>query len=393
MTGSAAGAGAGPRRLKVMTVVGTRPELIKLSRVVAALERETEHVLVHTGQNYDHGLSDVFFEELELPRPRHYLAAVGATPAESIGLVIARADRVIADERPDALLVYGDTNSALAAIAAKRRKVPVFHMEAGNRCFDERVPEEINRRILDHVSDVNMTLTEHARRLLVAEGLPPARTFKTGSCMGEVLEHYRDRIEASTVVARLGLEVDGYLLVSAHREENVDPEPSLRALLATLDALARSFARPVVVSTHPRTRRRLEALGLAPGDDAGGGAAVRFLPPFGYFDYVALQRGAYCVLSDSGTLTEEASLLDLPAVALREAHERPEGVDVGAVVLAGLREERVLQAVRLVRGDWARGRRNAPLAPDYAPVPVSRTVVRLILGYVDVVRREVWRER
>jgi UDP-N-acetylglucosamine 2-epimerase len=369
---------------KILTVLGTRPELIKMSLVMARLDRLTQHVLVHTGQNHDYALNQVFFEDLGIRRPDHFLAVAGATPAETIGRVIMAADTVLAVERPDAVLIYGDTNSGLAVIAAKRRKIPVFHMEAGNRCFDQRVPEELNRKVIDHLSDVNMVLTEHARRYLLAEGLPGDLIFKVGSHMAEVLDHFRTKIDASDVLPRLGLIADRYFLVSAHREENVDNTERLSGLLAGLDALARHFCWPIIVSTHPRTRDRL------PADFAAAlSPLIRFLPPFGFSDYVRLQLGAYCVLSDSGTITEEAALLDLPAVTMREAIERPEGMDAGTLVVAGLAPDRLLDAVRCVRDGWP-GRRFAGRVPDYEAGAVSAKVVRIVLSYIDQIDRVVW---
>lgn len=376
------------RRLKIMTIIGTRPDLIKTSRVLAELERSTEHVLVHTGQNHDPWLCDVFFEELGLPRPGHHLGASGASAAEAIAEIVVRSDRVLAEERPDALLLHGDTNSALAVLAARRRRVPVFHLEAGNRCFDARVPEEANRRVVDHLADVNLAYSEHARRYLLREGLPPDRVFMIGSPLREVLQHYRPRIDASEVLARLDLTPGGYFLASLHREENVDEPRTLRLLLASLAALAAEHGRPVLISTHPRTRRRLEALDDAP-DVASNAAGLRFHPPFGFFDYVKLQEQAYCVLSDSGSLTEEAAILGFPAVTLREAHERPEGMDRGIVVMSGLAPERIAQAVELVTNHHREGRRPPPV-PEYAGTDVARTVARIVLGYVDYVHRTVW---
>lgn len=376
------------RRLKVMTIVGTRPDLIKTSRVLAELERHTDHVLVHTGQNHDPWLNDVFFRELGLPSPRHHLGVSGGSAAEAIAAVVERSDRVLAEERPDALLLHGDTNSALAVLAARRRRVPVFHLEAGNRCFDARVPEEANRRVVDHLADVNLAYSEHARRHLLREGLPPDRVFVVGSPMREVIEHYRPGIDASDVLARLNLEPDGYFLASLHREENVDDPGTLKALLGSLAALARDHSRPVLVSTHPRTRLRLEAL----GDDAPESAGLRFHRPFGLFDWIQLERRAYCVLSDSGSLTEEAALLGFPAVMLREAHERPEGMDQGIAVMAGLEPERIGQAVELVTAHHREGRRPPPVA-DYGGTDVARTVVRIVMGHVDYVHRTVWSGR
>jgi UDP-N-acetylglucosamine 2-epimerase (non-hydrolysing) len=377
-----------PKRLKVMTVVGTRPELIKLSRVIAALERHTDHVLVHTGQNYDHELNQIFFDELGIRKPDHLLSVGGQGVAQVIADVIVKADAVLERERPDALLLYGDTNSCLCVIAAKRRKIPVFHMEAGNRCFDQRVPEELNRKLVDHLSDVNMPLTEHARRYLLAEGLRPETVIKTGSTMNEVLNHHASGIAASQVLATLGLAQGGYFVVSVHREENVDDPARLAGILETLRALAGRWRLPLVVSTHPRTRSRLEA--LAGGTQGLENHGVRFLKPFGFPDYVKLQQHARCVLSDSGTITEESALLGFPAVTLREAHERPEGMDAGTLVMSGLSTERVLQAVEVVtsRGPAER----AGLPPDYLEPNVSMKVVQIILSYVDYVNRTVWRK-
>ncbi len=378
--------------LKVATVLGTRPEVIKLSRVVAELDRHTRHVLVHTGQNFDPELNRLLFAELGLRSPDEVLDCAGRNAAETIARVITGVDAVLERERPDALLVYGDTNSCYGVIPAKRRRIPVFHMEAGNRCFDQRVPEEINRKVIDHLSDINLPLTEHARRYLLAEGLRPETVIVTGSPMPEVLSHYAAGIAASDVRARLGLETGGYLLLSAHREENVDDPDRLAMLLDTLTALAATFERRIVMSTHPRTRLRLEALAATRGA-AALPAAVEFLKPFGFCDWVRLQSDAFCVLSDSGTLTEEAALLGFPAVMLREAHERPEGMDAGVTVLAGIGRERVLQAVRLVTAQRDPGSTTLPLpaVADYTLRAVSRQIVRIIVGHVDYVQRTVWR--
>lgn len=370
---------------KVMTLVGTRPELVKMSRVIAELDRCVDHVLVHSGQNYDYELNQVFFEDLEIRKPDHFLDSAGANAAQTIAAVIAKADEVLERERPDAILFYGDTNTCLAVIAAKRRQVPVFHMEAGNRCFDQRVPEELNRKVLDHLSDINLVLTEHARRYLLAEGLRPETIFKTGSHMPEVLGYYADKIAASDVLEREGLETDRFILVSAHREENVDTRENLRDLTDSLTALADEYGFPVIVSTHPRTRKRLDALG-----DIDSHALLRFVKPFGFLDYIKLQQNAFCILSDSGTITEEASLLNLPAVTIRNAHERPEGMDQGTLVMSGLKKQRVLEAVRLVTVQHDRGRRVIPVVEDYADGPVSKQVVRIVLSYIDYVNRTVW---
>lgn len=373
--------------LKVMTLVGTRPELIKMSRVIAELDRQVKHVLVHSGQNYDFELNQVFFDDLEIRKPDYFLGAAGETAAQTIAEVISKADAVFEQEKPEALLLYGDTNTCLAVIAAKRRKIPVFHMEAGNRCFDQRVPEELNRKVLDHLSDINMVLTEHARRYLIAEGIRPETIIKTGSHMHEVLDYYRPKIEASDVLKREQLEVGKFFVVSAHREENVDTPDNLRDLLATLRALADEYGFPVIVSTHPRTRKRLEAL-----DQSLEHPLIRFVKPFGLLDYIKLQMSAFCVLSDSGTITEEASLLNLPAVTLRNAHERPEGMDEGTLIMSGLKKDSVLSAVRVITSQHQAGSRAIPLVPDYQGGPVSLQVVRVVLSYTDYINRTVWRK-
>lgn len=371
--------------LKVMTLVGTRPELIKMSRVIAELDAQVNHVLVHSGQNYDYELNQVFFDDLQIRKPDYFLGAAGDTAAKTIGDVIIKSDEIFEQEKPDALLLYGDTNTCLAVIAAKRRKIPVFHMEAGNRCFDQRVPEELNRKVLDHLSDINMVLTEHARRYLIAEGIRPETIIKTGSHMQEVLEYYMDDILKSDVLSREGLTEDKYFVVSVHREENVDTPQNLRDLLDTLRNLADTYGHTIIVSTHPRTRKRLEALG-----DALDHPLIRFMKPFGLLDYIKLQMGAFCVLSDSGTITEEASLLNLPAITLRNAHERPEGMDEGTLIMSGLKAERVADAVRVVTSQHRRGERVIPVVKDYEGGPVSKQVVRAVLSYTDYVNRTVW---
>ena len=373
--------------LKVMTIVGTRPELIKMSRVIAEFDRHTQHVLVHTGQNYDYELNQVFFNELEIRKPDHFLAAVGDNAAQTIARVIQKADEVLAIEQPDAVMLYGDTNSCLAVIAAKRRKVAVFHMEAGNRCFDQRVPEELNRKVLDHLSDINLVLTEHARRYLIAEGIRPETIIKTGSHMREVLDHYMPKIQASDVLQRLRLDQGRYFIVSAHREENVDSEENLRDLLVTLNALAETYDVPVIVSTHPRTRKRLDALSVVEPD-----ARIQFMKPFGFCDYIRLQLESLCVISDSGTITEEASLLYLPAITIRNAHERPEGMDAGTLIMAGLKKERVQDAVRIAVAQ--RTCENTAVRPvqDYENPSVSKQVLRIVQSYTDYVNRTVWRK-
>jgi UDP-N-acetylglucosamine 2-epimerase len=372
------------KKLKVATVVGTRPEIIRLSRVIAKLDEHCEHVLVHTGQNYDYELNQVFFEELGLRKPDHFLESAGATPAKTIGNVIGAVDGVLAEIAPDAMLVLGDTNSCLAVIPAKRRRIPVFHMEAGNRCYDQRVPEEINRRIVDHTADINLVYSSIAREYLLREGLPADRIIKTGSPLFEVLTHFAPKIEASDALQRLGLENERYFLVSAHREENIDSPSQFRCLVEVLNALATTYRLPVIVSTHPRTRKRIEA------EKAVFDERVRLLKPMGFFDYVRLQRSALAVLSDSGTITEESSILNFPALNIREAHERPEGMEEAAVMMVGLNCERVLQALALIeRQPRGASRLLRPVA-DYQMPNVSDKVVRIILSYTDYVNRVVW---
>jgi UDP-N-acetylglucosamine 2-epimerase (non-hydrolysing) len=373
--------------LKVMTIVGTRPELIKMSRVIAELDQHTQHVLVHTGQNYDYELNQLFFEELAIRKPDYFLEAVGENAAQTIARVIDKSDEVMEKEKPDAVLLYGDTNSCLAVISAKRRKIPVFHMEAGNRCFDQRVPEELNRKVLDHLSDINLVLTEHARRYLIAEGVRPETIIKTGSHMREVLDYYMPKIQASDVLARMGLEQGRYFIVSAHREENVDTPENLTDMVETLNALAAQYEFPVIVSTHPRTQKRLDALNLDKLD-----SRIQFLKPFGFCDYVKLQMEALCVVSDSGTITEEGSLLNLPAITIRNAHERPEGMDVGTLIMAGLKKERVLDAVRVIIAQHDRNIRVMAPVEDYEAQSVSRKILRIVLSYTDYVNRTVWRK-
>ncbi|MBU2549827.1 MAG: UDP-N-acetylglucosamine 2-epimerase (non-hydrolyzing) [Proteobacteria bacterium] len=371
--------------IKVMTVVGTRPEIIKLSRVISELDRHADHVLVHTGQNYDYELNDIFFKELDIRRPDHFLEAAGETAAQTIGQVIAGTDEVLLRERPDAFLILGDTNSCLSVISAKRRQVPVFHMEAGNRCFDQRVPEEINRRIVDHTSDINLTYTEHARRYLLAEGLRPETVIKTGSPMKEVLDYHRPGIEASDVLDRLGLESGRYMVLSAHREENVDNEANFTRLMETVSAIAQGWDLPIIFSTHPRTRKRIDERNPDLDDDR-----IRFLKPLGFLDYVKLQMNACCVVSDSGTITEESSILNFPAVTIRQAHERPEGMDEGAVVMCGLDAERVLESIKVVVAQQAEAPRPFRMVQDYEAKNVSRKVMRIILSYTDYVNRTTW---
>lgn len=370
---------------KVMTIVGTRPEIIKLSRVIPQLELYTEHVLVHTGQNYDFELNEVFFKEMEIKKPDYFLNAVGNSVADTIANVIAKSDLVMAKEKPDAVLFYGDTNSCLAVISAKLRKIPIFHMEAGNRCFDQRVPEEINRKIVDHLSDINMTLTEHARRYLLQEGIAAETVIKTGSTMKEVLQYYMPKIQSSTVLERLGLKRGKYILVSAHREENIDSDKNFKQLVLTLNSLAQTYKYPVIVSTHPRTRKRMKEQPELLFDEM-----IHFLKPLGFFDYVNLQMNTFCVVSDSGTITEESSILGFPAVTIREAHERPEGMDEGTLIMCGLKESNVINAIAVVTAQFEAHPQGIQIVKDYDTDNVSQKVVRIILSYIDYVNRTVW---
>ena len=369
-----------------MTIVGTRPEIIRLSRTIDKFDAHFDHTLVHTGQNYDYELNEIFFTQLGIRSPDRFLEAAGETAAETIGKVIIAADAALAEHQPDAILILGDTNSCLAAIAAKRRKIPVFHMEAGNRCFDFRVPEEINRRIVDHTSDINLTYSQIAREYLLREGLPPDQVIVTGSPMREVLEHYREGIEASDVLERLNLQNGRYFVVSAHREENVDAPDRLKKLLALLNGLAERYDEPVIVSTHPRTRKRMDTLGM------GAHEKVRFEKPFGFLDYVKLQGSARATLSDSGTITEESAILNFPALNLREVHERPEGFEEASVMLVGLDLDRALDALAVLEKQPRGDDRALRLPLDYSPANVSDKMLRIVLSYTDFVNRRVWRK-
>ena len=373
--------------LKVMTIVGTRPELIKMSRVIAELDMNTRHVLVHTGQNYDFELNQLFFDDLDIRKPDYYLEAMGEDPAQTIARVIEKSDKVMEQEKPDAVMLYGDTNSCLAVISAKRRKIPVFHMEAGNRCFDQRVPEELNRKVLDHLSDINLVLTEHARRYLIAEGVRPETIIKTGSHMREVLDHYMPKIQASDVLANMQLEQGRYFIISMHREENVDTHENLIDLMQTLNELAVQYKIPIIVSTHPRTKKRLDALNLGKLD-----SHIQFHKPFSFCDYIKLQMKALCVVSDSGTIMEEASLLNLPAVTIRNTHERPEGMDEGTLIMAGLKKDSVLDAVRVIVMQHEKNIGVMEPVKDYESQSVSKKILRIVLSYTDYVNRTVWRK-
>lgn len=374
------------KKLEVATVVGTRPEIIRLSRVMARLDETMDHVLIHTGQNYDYELNEIFFQDLGIRRPDYFLGAAGATAAETIGQVIAKVDAVLGEIRPEAMLVLGDTNSCLSAIPAKRRKIPIFHMEAGNRCFDQRVPEETNRKIVDHVADINLTYSDIAREYLLREGLSPARVIKTGSPMFEVINHYLPKIEASPILVSLGLESGQYFVVSAHREENIEPESSFRKLVDILNSLAETYGLRVIVSAHPRTRKRVEGLGIS------FHPLVELMKPLGFTDYVHLQMNARATLSDSGTINEESSILNFPALNLREAHERPEGMEEAAVMMVGLETERVHQGLGILTSQKRGAERTIRRVADYSMPNVSDKVVRIILSYTDYVNRVVWKK-
>jgi UDP-N-acetyl-L-fucosamine synthase len=372
--------------MKVMTILGTRPEIIRLSCVLRALDAHVDHVLVHTGQNYDFELNEIFFRDLALRAPDHYLGAAGGTAAETIGKIIIAVDGILDVVKPDAVLVLGDTNSCLAVLPAKRRKIPVFHMEAGNRCFDQRVPEEINRRIVDHTADINLTYSDIARQYLLAEGLPADRVIKTGSPMFEVLTHYQQGIDASNALKEAGVKPEQYFLVSAHREENVDDPVKLGQLAESLAAMAEVYQLPVLVSTHPRTRQRIEKQGLE------FHPLVRLMKPYGFLDYVALQKSAKVVLSDSGTITEESSILNFPALNIRETHERPEGMEEASVMMVGLGRERVMQALAVLDTQGRGAKRTLRPVADYSMPNVSEKVLRIILSYTDYVNRVVWKK-
>ena len=374
------------KKLKVMTVVGTRPEIIRLSRVIAKLDEHCDHILVHTGQNYDYELNEIFFNDLSIRKPDHFLSAAGVSGSETIGNVIIAVDRVLAEIQPEAMLVLGDTNSCLSVIPAKRRKVPIFHMEAGNRCFDQRVPEEINRRIVDHTADINLTYSSIAREYLLREGLSPDQVIKTGSPMYEVLHYYLPQIQASTILSSNSLVAEEYFVVSAHREENIESEQSFNKLVAVLNAVAEDHSLPVVVSTHPRTQKRIDVTGVNFHPE------IRLLKPLGFHDYVNLQIQAKAVLSDSGTITEESSILNFPALNIREAHERPEGMEETAVLMTGLELDRIRQALEILASQPRGNNRLMPLVADYAVPNVSEKVVRIIHSYTDYVNRVVWKK-
>lgn len=372
--------------MKILTLVGTRPELIKLSCTIKELDRSIEHILVHTGQNFDYELNEVFFEQLGIRKPDYFLDAAGVNAAETIANVIVKTDALLEQIRPDAFLVYGDTNSCIGVISAKKRHIPIFHMEAGNRCFDQRVPEEVNRKIVDHLSDVNMVLSEHARRYLIMEGIRPETIIKTGSSMLEVLNEHKEAIENSKVLENENLEKESYIIVSTHREENIDSPHNFQALLDTLETLQKHFQKTIIVSTHPRTRNKLEATGFV-----NKNLNIRFMKPFGFFEYIKLQKEAFCVVSDSGTITEEASLLKIPAVTIRQAHERPEGMDEGTLIMTGLNPENVIRAIEITRNHFI-DEIPFEVVEDYAAESVSKKVVKIILSYTGYINRTVWRK-
>ena len=372
-------------KLKVMTIVGTRPEIIKLSQVMKELDRHVDHIIVHTGQNYDYELNELFFEQLDTRRPDIFLEAVKGTPSETIGDIIAKADKVFDEIQPDALLIYGDTNSCLSVIPAKRRKIPIFHMEAGNRCFDQRVPEEINRKIVDHLSDINLPLSEQARDYLIAEGIKPETIIKTGSPMTEVLNANMEKIKSSDILEREGLKLKKYIVMSIHREENVDSPKNFSDLLESIDELTKKYKLPIIISTHPRTRKKLEDI-----DYQNKNPLIRFSKPYGFHEYNNLQMNAFCVISDSGTIAEEGSILNLPAVTIRQAHERPEGMDETTVIMSGLNKFRVIDAVEVATAHNSQDIRVIKPVKDYEADNVSKKILRIILSYVDYVNRTVW---
>ena len=374
--------------LKVMTILGTRPEIIKLSRVIAELEKYTHHILVHTGQNYDYELNEIFFHEMEIKKPDCFLNAVGKTTAETIGNIISKSDEILEKEKPDAVLLYGDTNSCLSVISAKRRKIPIFHMEAGNRCFDQRVPEELNRKIVDHLSDINMPLTEHARQYLLSEGLKPETVIKTGSCMKEVIDFYTPKIQDSKVLEKLNLKAKNYFVVSAHREENIDSEENFNDLMNTLNQIAIKYSKRIIFSTHPRTMKKIEKI-----EKNKINPLIEIMKPLGFIDYITLQKNAFCVISDSGTITEESSLLLFPAITIRQAHERPEGMDHGTLIMSGLKSKGVLHSIHIVTEQAKNETQQIEVVKDYNILNVSSKVVRIIQSYTDYINRTVWSKK
>ncbi len=372
--------------IKVVTIVGTRPEIIKLSRVIFELEKHFKHVLVHTGQNYDYELNEIFFKDLEVKKPDYFLNAVGKSTAETIANIISESDKVLQHENPDAVLLYGDTNSCLSVISVKRRQIPIFHMEAGNRCFDQRVPEELNRKIVDHLSDINLPLTEQARDYLIAEGIKPETVIKIGSCMKEILYHYMHKIQSSKILGKLNLKKGSYFVVSFHREENVDYKDNLISFLDSLNEISKYFELPVIVSTHPRTKMRIEKLKNIKLDEK-----IIFLKPLGFFDYVNLQQNSRCVISDSGTISEESSILGFPSITIRESHERPEGMDEGTLIMSGLNKNRIIESLNMMINQFKSGL-VPKIVSDYDVNNVSLKISRIILSYIDYVNKNVWKK-
>ena len=371
---------------KVITIVGTRPEIIKLSRVIAELEKHVDHILVHTGQNYDFELNEIFFNDLGIKKPDYFLNSVGQSTANTIGNIITESDKVLAKENPDAVLLYGDTNSCLSVISVKRRQIPIFHMEAGNRCFDQRVPEELNRKIVDHLSDINMPLTEQARDYLVAEGIRPETIIKTGSCMKEILNYYKSNISESKILNKLKISSKNYFVISAHREENIDYADNINNFIESLNSIAEKYDLPIIVSTHPRTKKRLDSI-----KNKELNSKIKFLKPQGFFDYINLQINAKCVISDSGTISEESSILGFPAIMIRAAHERPEGMDYGTLIMSGLEKDRIIESIGIVVNQ-NKNDVKSKIVKDYDVDNVSMKVTRTIISYIDYVNRTVWKK-
>ncbi|NMW17459.1 MAG: UDP-N-acetylglucosamine 2-epimerase (non-hydrolyzing) [Chlorobiaceae bacterium] len=371
--------------IKILTLIGTRPEIIKLSRVINELDKYTNQVIVHTGQNYDYELNDIFFNQLKIRKPDYFLNAAGKTSAQTIANVIQKSDEVFEVEKPDAFLIYGDTNSCLSVISAKRRKIPIFHMEAGNRCFDQRVPEEINRKIVDHLSDINMVISEHARRNLISEGIRPDTIIKTGSSMHEVLSYNAEEIASSLIIEQECLKPKEYIIVSVHREENIENEENFKSIIDSINSIGERYNKKVIVSTHPRTRIKLEQIGFV-----NQNSLISFMKPFGFFEYIKLQENAFCVVSDSGTITEESSLLKFPAVTIRQSHERPEGMDEGTVIMTGLNKESILNAIYITTERFKLSSDPFKTVNDYKAVYVSQKVLNTILSYTDFINRTVW---
>ncbi len=372
---------------KIITILGTRPEIIKLSCLINELDQNIDHKLVHTGQNYDYELNEIFFNELEVRKPDYFLNVAEGSTAQTIGNIIARSDEILEKENPDAIIVYGDTNSCLSVISAKRRKIPIFHFEAGNRCFDQRVPEEINRRIVDHVSDINLTLSEHARKYLILEGIRADRIFKTGSHMYEVIEKHKEKINKSDAILKLDLKKGNYFLMSVHREENLDDKENFQCLLKIFEDIEKNYQIPIIVSTHPRTQKKIGT------ETKKNFKLVKFLKPFGFFDYISLQQNAFCTISDSGTITEESSILKFPAINLRNAHERPEGMDYGSVILSGINSKRLIESINLSVKHFENNKGSFEDIPDYKNLNLSKQAMRIILSNIDVINRDVWKKK